>query len=94
MTFDEQMTKPDAKRACFDLGAELLLVTSNAENNYISKQLKSEETVWIRINDGKVEGRWVVDRVGYERQTSFTEGKDLRFSTSLVQNYCRHLSSA
>ena len=77
MNFDEEMEKPDAKKVCFDLGAELILVTSNAENDYFSEQLKSDETVWMRINDGKVEGEWVVDRVGYEKSIYNPPGKDL-----------------
>jgi len=37
----ENLTKPDAKRICYDLGAGLLLISNSAENEYITSKTTS-----------------------------------------------------
>jgi len=64
------------------MGAELLLILDNAENSFFY-QKRDRESYWLRINDGKEDGKWMVDRKGYTKPTSWTEATYLQpFGTS------------
>ena len=78
----DKVTKPDAKRACFDMNAGLLLISNAAENANIASELAgSDDTYWLRINDAKEDGQWVVDRWGYEKPTTWTSAPFENWST-------------
>ena len=68
----QAMTKPEAKKFCYDMNAGLLLVSGDSENAALSQKLNSGDSFWLRINDSKDEESWVVDRWGYEKPASWT----------------------
>ena len=67
------VTKPKAKRVCFDLDSAIALVENEAENNFLASKISAQNALWLRINDSKNESEWVVDRWGYEKPKSFVQ---------------------
>ena len=58
---DEQM-KFDAHAICKESGSLLMLITSDEENEFARGLLTGDKkSAWLRINDSKNEGVWVVD---------------------------------
>ena len=54
------------------MNAGLLLISDHSENELLASKLSSGDSFWLRINDSKDENKWVVDRWGYEKPTSWT----------------------
>merc|ERR1712176_1597168 len=61
--FDEEKNKPDAKEDCWSRNhSELAHVEKGWQAKALKKKLNSKaESFWLRINDHKEEGKWVVD---------------------------------
>jgi len=68
----QEAIKPDAKRFCYDLNASLLIVETAQQNAFLASKLSPGESFWLRINDGKQENNWVIDRWGYTKPTAVT----------------------
>ena len=50
---NQSLTKPEAKKFCYDMNAGLLLVSDDSENSALSQKLNSGDSFWLRINDSK-----------------------------------------
>lgn len=64
--FEEALLKPDARDVCYANDARILYINSRHENDFFTEKAKEENwyTFWLGINDGKIEGRWVIDKSG------------------------------
>ena len=76
------MIKPDAKRVCYDLNASLLIVENAEQNEFLASKLAPEESFWLRINDGKEENNWVIDKWGYTKPTAVTPVSFFNWNTN------------
>ena len=75
---DRQITWRNARDACFDLGGDLVVITSSAQNDFVASI--SQSNPWLGLSDRGQEGHWLwVDgsdaivrgqTVGYENWNS------------------------
>jgi len=72
-----------AKRFCWEQKneAQLLLVSNDEENDFFSRKVAQtgSKSFWLRINDQKNEGQWVVDRRGYSKPKTWSAQEYFRW---------------
>ena len=84
----DEVFKPDAKAFCWAREeSQLLLISDAAKNAFFAQKVaeKGLKSVWLKINDKKDEGTWVVDRTGYSKPTSWADQTFLAFN-QIVEN--------
>ena len=59
--FSEQLTWPEARAKCEQMGGHLAIVDSEEENRILTSMIFTAqlESAWLGATDEKVEGRWV-----------------------------------